>query len=104
AAPAAGVSPAPALPANATLAEREEDYRKRRQASEEKAKKDAEAARLAASNRQACDTARASKAKLESGVRLQAQGAVNPRDVMNDLERSAALARANQTIAACDSN
>lgn len=104
AAPAAPGPAGTALSANATLAEREEDYRKRRQASDEKAKKDAETARLAASNKQACDAARASRAKLDSGVRLQAQGSVNPREVMGDLERSAALARANQTIAACGSN
>lgn len=103
AAPAAA-APAAAPTAAATLAAREEDYRKRKQASEEKAKKDADAARVASANRQNCDMARAAKAKIESGERLQAANSVNPREVMGDLERSATLARANQAIAACNSN
>lgn len=102
---AAAKEPAPPAPeavsAKEALATREEESRKRRQESAENAKKAQEAARLAAEKKQQCDSARASKAQLESGMRLRSQNAADPRAVMGDEERAAALARTNQALASC---
>lgn len=102
AAAAGPAAPSPeAEDAAKSLAVREENFQKRRQEGAEQAKKAQDEARIATEKKEQCDSARASKTQLESGVRLRSQSSADPYAVMSDAERSAAIARANKALAAC---
>lgn len=83
------------------LAAREETYQKRRQESAESAKKARDEAERAAIKKETCDTARAAKAQLESGMRVRSRNSADPYAVMDDKERASEIARANKALASC---
>jgi hypothetical protein len=95
---------APAAPAAApaaaamSVADREADYKKRQLAKAETDKKAANEAANASYKKAVCDSARAQKAQLESGVRLRT-GANG--DYMDDKQRAQETAGANKTLADC---
>jgi hypothetical protein len=95
----AAASAAPA--AGTTLAEREQDFQKRRKESAETAQKAQQDAAQAAERKRTCDAARRAKAELDSGVRLRSHTAADANEVMSDAERAAESARASKIIAAC---
>jgi hypothetical protein len=91
---AAAAAPAPGN----SLAEREADYKKRQLARADADKKAASESASANLKKAVCDSARAAKAQLDSGVRLRA-GANG--EYMEDKERGQQAAVANKTLADC---
>ena len=82
-----------------TTAEKDADYRKRKQ---DKAAADAKAASMAANAQQrraACDAAKIRNAELSSGKRLRANGP--DRAIMDDNMRAAEQAQTNAALDAC---
>ena len=88
---------APSAPMS--TAEKDADYRKRKQ---DKATADAKAASLAANaeqRRAACEAAKIRNTELSSGKRLRTSGA--DRAIMNDNMRAVEQAQTNTALAAC---
>lgn len=96
-APAAAPGAAPAA-GPTTVADREADYKKRQLAKAETDKKAANEAANANFKKSVCDAARASKAQLDSGVRLRT-GANG--DYMDDKQRAQEASKASTTLADC---
>lgn len=96
----ADVAPKPivAAPPPPSLADREADYRKRQLAKADEDKKAAADAKNAAYNKQRCDTSRAAKAALDSGIRIRS-GANG--DVMDDAQRQQEAAKIKTSLAEC---
>jgi hypothetical protein len=84
-----------------TLAEREADFRKRKQDGAEQDKKAAEEAQRKQAQLENCASARQYKAQLESGIRIADTGADGERGYISDAERTTRLARANRVLADC---
>jgi hypothetical protein len=101
------VLPAPADPkaqpkkGAPTLAEREADFRKRKQEAAEQDKKAAEEAQRKQAQLENCASARQYKAQLESGIRIADTGADGERGYISDADRATRLAKANRILADC---
>jgi outer membrane biosynthesis protein TonB len=84
-----------------TLAEREADFRKRKQEGAEQDKKAAEEAQRKQAQLENCASARQYKAQLESGIRIADTGADGERGYISDADRATRLAKANRIVAEC---
>ena len=96
--PAAAAGSPAASAAPRSVAEREADYKKRQLAKAEADKRAASDTSQANVKKAVCDSARAAKSELESGVRLRS-GANG--DYMDDQQRAQAMANANKALADC---
>jgi hypothetical protein len=87
-----------ALPAEApkTFAEKEMDFKKRRQESAEKSEKDAKEKSVAAEKRDNCDRAQKQVALLESGQRIATVDEKGERRIMGDAEQAQEMERARR--------
>lgn len=103
AAPApAGVGPATEQPKGPpTLAEREADFRKRQQESQEAELKEREQARVKAANAEHCVEVRKAKLMYDSGIRVAEVGLDGQKRYLSDAERAQRSARANAMAAQC---
>jgi hypothetical protein len=102
-APAAGATKAAAPAAQKTLAEREQEYRKRQLDRAEAEKKQADEQALAARRQQECNRARGYLRQLEDGIRIARTDAQGNREILDDAQRAAETARAREVIqATCD--
>jgi hypothetical protein len=102
-APAAGAAKATAPTAPKTLAEREQEYRKRQLDRAEAEKKQADEQALAARRQQECNRARGYLRQLEDGIRIARTDAQGNREILDDAQRAAETARAREVIqATCD--
>lgn len=94
---ATGAKPAaPAAPK--TIAEREQEFRKRQQERADADKKQAEEQALAARRKDECTRARGYLRQLEDGVRMARTDAQGNREFLDDAQRSAEMARARESI------
>jgi hypothetical protein len=84
-----------------TLAERNADFRKRGKEQAEREQKAAEEAQDKAERAENCDAARAAKAQIDSGVRLNSIDKNGERTVLSDAERAQRAARAAKVIDGC---
>jgi hypothetical protein len=115
--PSGGMLVAPAAPAAApagpsgsatkpdaggpkSLAEREQEFRKRQQERAEAERKESDAQALAARKRQDCERARNYLRALEEGVRISRTDAQGNREFLDDAARASETARAREAIAA----
>lgn len=94
AAPDGGAKPA----APKTLAEREQEFRKRQQERIEAEKKEAADQALAARRKDDCARARAYLRQLEDGVRISRTDVNGNREFLDDAQRSAEMTRAREVI------
>jgi hypothetical protein len=84
-----------------TLAERDADFRKRKQEGAEHEKKAAEEAQRKQAQLENCASARQYKVQLESGTRIADSGPDGERGYISDAERTTRLAKVNQVLAGC---
>jgi hypothetical protein len=104
-APAGAATPAapgakPVATGPKTLAEREQEYRKLQQERADAEKKQAEEQALAARKQQECNRARGYLRQLEDGIRIERSDAQGNREILDDAQRSAEMARAREVMAA----
>lgn len=90
-----------AKPRAPTLAEREADYRKRRQESEEAQRKSQTQARQAAAQADYCENLRKHKRLYDSGVRIADVGPDGQKRFVSDAERAALAERTASQMNAC---
>jgi len=99
-----GATGAPGAPPAATgpktIAEREQEFRKRQQERAEAEKKQAEEQAQNARKAQDCARARGYLRQLEDGVRIARTDAQGNREILDDSQRNAEMARAREVIAA----
>jgi hypothetical protein len=88
-------------PKQASLAEREADYRKRQAQRQEDEKKSQIDAAKKAAQQELCSGARQEERQLASGVRINEVQANGERAYITDEERARRLARARQALADC---
>ena len=102
-APAADAAPAAPAPGKGppSIAERNADYRKRMKDQAENDKKAQEESQRKADMASNCASARASKAQLESGVRVGTVDRNGERTIMDDAERAQQLQKANRALQDC---
>lgn len=93
---AAGASPQQSPP---TLAEREQEFRKRREAAAEAEAKAEEERKREEERQRVCEQARARLAALESGQRVTRFNSRGEREFLDDAGRAEELARVQQVIA-----
>lgn len=100
-APAAPSSPAPAAaaPHVPTMAEREQEFRKRMKAQAEAEKKQADNQAVAARNAEDCDRARGYLKSLDDGMRLIRTTPDGSREPMDESQRAAEAERSRAIIA-----
>jgi hypothetical protein len=103
--PAPGSAPAaPAAKAATagprTVAEQEQEFRKRQQERADAEKKQAEEQALNARKKQECERARGYLRQLEDGVRIARTDAQGNREILDDAQRTAEMARAREVMAA----
>lgn len=106
--PANNVLSAPAAPAAApgkaapaapkTVAEREQEYRKRQLDRADAEKKQADEQAMNARRQQECDRARGYLRQLEDGIRIARTDAQGNREILDDAQRAAETARARELI------
>ncbi|TFW32953.1 DUF4124 domain-containing protein [Massilia horti] len=84
-----------------TLAEREQDFRKRQQARAEEDTKAAEETQRKQAQAENCEAARRYKAALESGERMSTTTASGERGFLTDAERTLRLAKTIRVLADC---
>lgn len=106
-APPAAPGSAPAAPAAKaaaagprTVAEQEQEFRKRQQERADAEKKQAEEQALNARKKQECERARGYLRQLEDGVRIARTDAQGNREILDDAQRTAEMARAREVMAA----
>lgn len=101
--PGEAAEAAPAAPAKTgpTLAEREADFRKRKEEQAAREKKEQEEARVAADKRRACDNARAAQSQLKSSPLIVRKGADGQPAYMNDAQRAQESAKAQSALENC---
>jgi hypothetical protein len=96
---AGGTRPAtPAAPR--TVAEQEQEFRKRQQERAEAEKKQAEQQAMNARKAQECERARGYVRLLEDGMRIARTDAQGNREYLDDTQRAAEMARAREVISA----
>ena len=83
-----------------TMAEREQEFRKRQQERADAEKKQAEEQALALRKQQECERARGYLRQLEDGVRIARTDAQGNREILDDAQRNAEMARAREVMAA----
>jgi hypothetical protein len=100
--PAPGSAPAakPAAAGPRTTAEQEQEFRKRQQERADAEKKQAEELALNARKKQECERARGYLRQLEDGVRIARTDAQGNREILDDSQRTAEMARAREVMAA----
>lgn len=108
--PANNVLSAPSAPAAAagkaaptapkTVAEREQEYRKRQLDRAETEKKQADEQAMTARRQQECDRARGYLRQLEDGIRIARTDAQGNREILDDAQRATETARARELIQA----
>lgn len=91
---------AAAAPAGKTLQERAKDFDKRRSNEADKAKKDAEAEKIAKNNADVCRQTRASLFDLETGRPIYRFNEKGEREIVGEEQRQADMAKARELIAA----
>jgi hypothetical protein len=98
----APTSPAakPAATGPRTVAEQEQEFRKRQQERADAEKKQAEEQALNARKKQECERARGYLRQLEDGVRIARTDAQGNREILDDAQRNAEMARAREVMAA----
>ena len=102
AAAAAAVAAVPTVPKPPlTTADKNADFLKRKAEAEEKEKKLAEEARLAAAKARQCEQARSYASSLQSGERITIAGKDGERSYMSDEERQQESAEARRALAGC---
>lgn len=97
--PASGTADS-AAPTGKSLAERAKDFDKRRADADAKAKKDADAEKVAKNNEQVCRDAKIFLSDLESGRPLYRSNEKGERELVGEDQRKADVARARESIAA----
>lgn len=91
---------AAAAPAGKSLQERAKDFDKRRSNEADKAKKDAEAEKVAKNNEDVCRQTRASLFDLETGRPIYRFNEKGEREIVGEEQRLADMAKARELIAA----
>lgn len=99
AAAATGTGTPAAAPARPSLAEQELDFRKRRQAAQEKESKEAADKAAAAERQENCTRARNQMTALQSGTPMFQFNSKGERTVMEDRQREQEMERARKAIA-----
>ena len=84
-----------------TTAERNADYTKRKMDEAEKAKKSADATKLAADKKANCDRAQSYARNLEEGVRISSTDKNGERSYLSDEQRAQELRSAQRVLAEC---
>lgn len=84
-----------------TTADKNADFLKRKAETEEKEKKQAEEARLAAAKARQCEQARGYASSLQSGERIAVTGKDGERSYMSDEKRLQESAEARRVLAGC---
>lgn len=84
-----------------TTAERNADYNKRKMEEAEKAKKSADAAKLAADKKANCERAQSYSRGLEEGIRVTSTDKNGERSYLSDEQRAQELRNAQRVIAEC---
>ncbi|TWI67466.1 uncharacterized protein DUF4124 [Pseudoduganella lurida] len=98
--PSAAATPAaPAAKGKPTLAQRNEDYEKRRQEAAQTAQQAATEAQNKASEAANCQNARDNQRMLESGIRVATADANGERVFLDDAQKAAQLKRSRDIIA-----
>ena len=93
-----GKSSPPGATPQKTLADREMDYRKRQQATQEHAEKTKKEESAAAEKKDSCERVRRNLELLESGERVAVRDDKGERSFMDDEQRGREIAKARQTI------
>jgi len=101
-APSAGIDSSALKQGQATLAEQEMDFQKRRQDAEEASEKTRLAAQERAKKLQACTQGRTAQSALASGQRLQRTGSDGEKIRLDDTARAALQRRADEAIKNCE--
>lgn len=91
-------SSASATAAPKSLAEQDQEFRKRRQEAADKAEKDAKEAQQAQQAKENCAQAKAQLRSLEDGVRMGTVDAQGNRVIMDDAARAKATERTRQSV------
>lgn len=99
--PADETQKAPAAQQKPTLAERNDEFERRRQETAEKTRKAAVEARNKADRDAGCADARANQRMLESGIRVTTADANGERIFLDDAQKAEQLQRTKQTLANC---
>lgn len=99
--PATNAAPAPARPQPPTLAEREADFRKRRQDGEEAERKAQAEASQAAARAEYCENLRKHKRLYDSGIRIAEVGPDGQKRFVSDAERAALAERTAIRMSEC---
>ena len=84
-----------------TTAERNADYTKRKMEEAEKAKKSADAVKIAADKKANCDRAQSYSRSLEDGVRVTSTDKNGERSYLSDEQRAQEIRNAQRVIAEC---
>jgi hypothetical protein len=90
----------PAAAGPRTVSEQEMEFRKRQQERADAEKKQAEEQALNARKKQECERARGYLRQLEDGVRIARTDAQGNREILDDAQRTAEMARAREVMAA----
>ncbi len=99
--PADETQKAPATRQKPTLAERNDDFARRRQENAEQTQKAAIEARNKAERAAGCADARANQRMLESGIRVTTADANGERVFLSEAQKAEQLKRTQQTLADC---